>query len=99
MQNNPDSPWKADSNGVLLAVFVQPRSSKNQICGLQNGELKLRLTAPPVDGAANDCCREFLARLFRISRSSITIVAGEASRHKRIRLEGIDTDQCEQLLK
>lgn len=83
---------------MLLAVFVQPRASKNQLCGLQDGELKLRLTAPPVEGAANDCCRDYLAKLLKIPRSSVTIVSGESSRHKRIRLAGVTPAACEQLL-
>lgn len=100
MSSSPETlPWRADGDATLLAVIVQPRASKNQVCGLQDGELKLRLTAPPVDGAANDCCREFLAKLFRIARSQVTIVSGETSRHKRIRLEGVAPQQCEQLLK
>lgn len=82
----------------MLRVFVQPRASKNQFCGIHEGELKLRLTSPPVDGAANQCCREFLAKQLKVPKSAITIIAGESSRHKRLRIEGATARQIEQLI-
>lgn len=85
--NRPDLPFvSAGSGSLILNVYVQPRASKNQICGIQGDELKIRLTSPPVDGAANKLCREFVAELFRISKSSVEIVSGETSRHKRLRI-------------
>jgi hypothetical protein len=75
-------------DSLILNVYIQPRASKNQICGIQDGELKIRLTSPPVDGAANKLCREFVADLFEISKSSVVIISGEASRHKRLRIIG-----------
>ena len=75
-------------DGILLNIHVQPRASKNQICGLQGEALKIRLTSPPVDGAANKLCREFLANLFGVAKSYVQIVSGETSRHKRIRISG-----------
>ena len=75
-------------NDLVLSVYVQPRASKNQLCGLIGDELKIRLTSPPVDGAANKLCREFLAELFDVSKSAVEIVSGEASRHKRLRING-----------
>lgn len=71
-------------NGLLLSIYVQPRASRNQICGIVGDELKIRLTSPPVDGAANKLCREFIAELFNTSKSSVEIVSGETSRHKRL---------------
>ena len=76
------------NNGLVLSVYVQPRASKNQICGIQGDELKIRLTSPPVDGAANKLCREFVADLFDVSKSSVEIISGETSRHKRLRIIG-----------
>ena len=73
---------------LVLSVYVQPRASKNQISGIQGEELKIRLTSPPVDGAANKLCREFVANLFNVSKSSVEIISGEASRHKRLRVVG-----------
>jgi uncharacterized protein len=75
-------------DSLILSVYIQPRASKNQICGIQGDELKIRLTSPPVDGAANKLCREFVADLFEISKSSVEIISGETSRHKRLRITG-----------
>lgn len=75
-------------DGLLLNIYVQPRASKNQICGIMGEELKIRLTSPPVDGAANKLCREFVAHLFDVSKSSVEIVSGETSRHKRLKILG-----------
>lgn len=87
--NRSDFPFLTSINDVLvLCVYVQPRASKNQICGVQGDELKIRLTSPPVDGAANKLCREFIADLFDVSKSSVKIISGETSRHKRLRITG-----------
>ena len=75
-------------DSLILSVYVQPRASKNQICGIQGEELKIRLTSPPVDGAANKLCREFVADLFDIAKSSVEIISGQTSRHKRLRILG-----------
>jgi hypothetical protein len=68
--------------GVLLKIFVQPRSSKNEIKGLYGDAIKIRLTAPPVDGAANRMCVEFLAKCLGLPKSSLEIISGQASRSK-----------------
>ncbi len=81
-------PWQQEEDALLLRIYVQPRSSKSRICGIHDGALKLRLAAPPVDGAANEECRSFFSRLFKVPKSSVTILSGEASRHKRLRIEG-----------
>ena len=73
---------------LILSIYVQPRASKNQICGIQGEELKIRLTSPPVDGAANKLCREFVADLFEVPKSSVEIISGSTSRHKRLRIAG-----------
>ena len=83
---------------MLLRVFVQPRASRNQFCGIHEGELKLRLTSPPVDGAANECCREFLAKQLKVPKSAISLISGDSSRHKRLRISGATTQQIEQLI-
>ena len=80
-------------NSLILSVYIQPRASKNQICGVQGAELKIRLTSPPVDGAANKSCREFVAALFDVAKSSVEIISGETSRHKRIRIIGNNPGQ------
>jgi uncharacterized protein (TIGR00251 family) len=75
--------------GVTFSVHVQPRASRNELCGLQGDELKLRLTSPPVDDAANRLCIEFLAKLLGVAKSNVSITAGTKSRHKTIRVTGI----------
>ena len=79
--------------GLVVSVYVQPRASKNQMCGIQGEELKIRLTSPPVDGAANKLCREFVADLFDVSKSSVAIISGETSRHKRLKITGVNPGQ------
>jgi hypothetical protein len=77
---------KETADGVTLTVFVQPRSSKNMIAGLHNDALKIKLTSPPVDGAANKMCIQYLAKCLKIPKSSIEIVSGHKSRTKRLLL-------------
>jgi uncharacterized protein len=71
---------------VLLLVAVQPRASRNAVVGLRGKALKLLLTAPPIEGAANDACLRFLAALLGVSRSRVSIVRGERARQKLIRI-------------
>jgi len=73
-------------DGVVFKVLVQPRSSKNMIAGPHDGALKIKLTAPPVDNAANQMCLKFLAKSLGVSRSALKIIAGHNSRHKQILL-------------
>ena len=65
---------------------------------MQDNALKIRLTSPPVDGAANKRCREFLAELFDVPRSEVKIISGETSRHKRVRIGGKDPVELERAL-
>jgi uncharacterized protein (TIGR00251 family) len=74
------------SDGIILKVFIQPRSSKNMIAGLHNHALKIKLTAPPVDGAANKMCIKYLAKWLKIPKSSIEIVSGHKNRTKLLLL-------------
>lgn len=80
------------ANGVRLEVKVQPRSSKNQICGEVNGCLKIKLTAPPVDGEANQNLINFLSAYLQVARSQITILRGDTSRHKLVEINGVNID-------
>ena len=79
--------------GVTFAVKVQPRAKRNAILGKMGEVLKLALTAPPVDGRANDACVEFFANLLKVPRSSVTIASGEHSRNKVIRVAGMTADE------
>ena len=77
------------ADGVTFGVKVQPRARRNAIVGELGDALKIALTAPPVDGKANEACMEFFADVLRVARSSITIVSGQSSRNKVIRVTGI----------
>lgn len=77
------------ATGVVFTVHVQPRASRNEICGVHGGELKLRLTSPPVEDAANKSCVEFLAKSLGVAKSKVSILSGSKSRHKTITVEGV----------
>jgi hypothetical protein len=91
-------PCAVIGSGIVLNVHLQPRASKNEVCGVHGDALKIRLTAPPVDGAANKLCREFLAGLFDVPKSAVEIVSGETSRHKKVRITGGDSARLRQIL-
>jgi uncharacterized protein (TIGR00251 family) len=79
-----------EENGrVRLSVRVQPRASTNGIAGIHGNSLKVRLTAPPVEGAANEALVNFLADTFAVPRRAIKILAGESSRSKIVEIEGV----------
>ena len=78
------------AGGVTFAVNVHPRAKKNAITGELGDALKVSLTAPPVDGRANEACIEFFAKLLKVPRSSVTIASGQTSRNKVIRVAGAD---------
>jgi uncharacterized protein (TIGR00251 family) len=84
--------------GVEITLNVQPRASRNKIVGLQDGALKIALTAPPVDGAANKACCALLAKLFKQPKRCVKLISGETSRHKRWLLEGTDLAEIKSLL-
>jgi len=72
---------------------VQPRAKKNAIKGRVGDALKLALTAPPVNGKANEACIEFFAKLLKVPRSSVTIAAGRTSRNKVVQVAGLTAQQ------
>lgn len=74
---------------MRLRIHAQPRAARSDLAGVHNGRLKIRLAAPPVDGAANEELVRFLARLLDVPRSRISLVAGGASKHKLVQVEGI----------
>jgi uncharacterized protein (TIGR00251 family) len=75
-------------SGITFAVRVQPRAKRNAILGELGDAVKISLTAPPVDGRANEACIEFLAELLRVPRSAVNIISGESSRNKVVRVSG-----------
>jgi hypothetical protein len=91
-------PVTESAKGITFAVKVHPRARKNAITGVVGDALKLALTAPPVDGRANQAVIEFFADLFAIPRSSVTIASGETSRNKIVRVAGVSRLVAEQKL-
>ena len=86
------------AEGTLLDIYVQPKSSKNQLVGMHQGSLKIRLTAPPVDGEANKECVKFLAKLLGIPKSDIQIVQGHKSRRKTLSIRGMSPEAVQSSL-
>ncbi len=85
-------------DGLLLLVHVQPKAKRDEVVGLHGEALKIRLKAPPVEGKANEALRKFLAKLLKISKSSVKIVAGETARDKKIYLKGVSLEEVKEKL-
>jgi uncharacterized protein len=86
------------AEGVTFAVKLQPRARRDAIVGELGGALKLSLTAPPVEGRANQACVEFLAVALEVAKSAVLIVSGETNRRKLIRVNGITAAQLREKL-
>ncbi|WP_413576808.1 DUF167 domain-containing protein [Bdellovibrio sp. HCB290] len=84
--------------GVRLHLFIQPKSSKNQIVGPHNGLLKIKISAPPVDGEANAELIEYLAKFFKIAKRNITLVKGDTGRTKTVEINGLSKSDAEALI-
>ena len=89
---------KASTTGTTFAIKVHPRAKSNAITGEAGNALKVSLTAPPVNGKANQACIDFFAKLLNVPRSSITIAAGQTSRNKVIRVAGLKPDEVRKRL-
>ena len=85
--------------GVIFSIHVQPRASRCEICPPKDGELRLRLTSPPVEDAANKQCVELIAKALGIAKSRVSIKAGAKSRHKTVQVEGVQEAALTALLK
>ncbi len=85
--------------GVRIRVFAQPKSSKNEIIGPHQDAIKIKITAPPVDGKANECLIEFLAKTFSVAKRNVQLLKGDISRIKTFEIVGVDISTAEQLLK
>ena len=86
------------AQGAQFALRVQPRASRNAIAGVIGDAVKLAITAPPVDGKANQAVVEYLAELFDVAKSSIAIVSGESGRNKLIAVRGLSAEQVRKAL-
>ena len=78
--------------GVRLRLRVQPRASRTEVAGTHGDAIRVRLTAPPVDGAANEALVRFLAERLGVSRAAVRVVSGDTSRSKVVEVEGVGPD-------
>lgn len=83
--------------GVRVGVRVQPRASRDEVSGVHGDTLKVRLTAPPVEGAANEALVRFLARALGVATGAVRIVAGATSRSKIVEIVGVNEDDVRRL--
>ncbi|MDY0042634.1 MAG: DUF167 domain-containing protein [Desulforhabdus sp.] len=86
------------AQGSVIQILVQPRASKNELAGVHEGLLKIRLTAPPVEGEANKECIKFMAKLFDIAKSNFEIIQGHKSRRKTILIKGLSCETIKRTL-
>lgn len=77
--------WQGST--LCLTLFVQPKAARNQFCGVHGDALKLQITAPPVDNAANDALVKWLAQVFSVPKQRVRLQAGQHSRHKQVQIE------------
>ena len=84
---------RVQSDGVLLSVKLQPRASRNEIVGPMGGELRIKVTAPPVDAAANEALVRLLAEHLGCPRHQVALVRGHTSRHKALKILGATAEQ------
>jgi hypothetical protein len=89
----------ATSGGVRIAIQVQPRASRTELAGLHGEALKIRLAAPPVDGAANEALIRFLADTLDVPRAAVTIRSGQGGRRKSVTVSGLGLAEVARRLK
>jgi uncharacterized protein len=84
----------ATTTGIQLQLRVQPRASRTELAGIHGDALRVRLAAPPVEGAANQALIRLLANLLSVPRSAVQVIAGEKSRSKIVKVSGIGPEQA-----
>ena len=80
-------PVEQQGESLLLNLYIQPKASRDQIVGPHGEELKIAITAPPVDGKANAHLTKYLAKQFRVAKGQVSILKGELGRHKQVRID------------
>jgi uncharacterized protein (TIGR00251 family) len=88
----------SETHSVVLAVRVQPHASRDEVTGIIEGALKIRLRAPAIENRANEALCEFLAALLKRPKSAVRILSGDHSRTKRVAIDGVTRQQIEALL-
>ncbi len=85
---------RSQPDGVLLAIKLQPRASRNEIGEMLGDELRIKVTAPPVDAAANEALVRLLAEQLDCPRSQVSLIRGQTSRHKTIKIYGLKMEDA-----
>jgi len=88
-------PVSETANGIVFNIRVIPRASRCELAGVQGDALKIRITAPPVEGAANKECIRFLSDILGVKKSQIKIIAGHRSKNKKVSISGINKKDIE----
>lgn len=86
---NDTSPFHQHRDGTVIDILVQPRASTSVVAGVHDGALRIRIAAPPVDGAANDAVVELISKLLKVRKGDVEIVSGVSSRRKRVLVRGL----------
>jgi uncharacterized protein (TIGR00251 family) len=90
--------YSEKDRGLTFAVRIVPRAPRSEIAGEYDGALRIRIAAPPVEGAANRELIRLLARMFKLPQNAVAIVSGAGSRSKVVRIQGADSAKLEQLI-
>jgi uncharacterized protein (TIGR00251 family) len=91
------APARADS--TVLRVRVQPRAARDEIVGWRDGALRVRVTAPPVEGRANEAVAALLGRALGVRAAAVTVIAGDRGRDKLVRVAGLSQSEIEMRVK
>ncbi|MDP2840613.1 MAG: DUF167 domain-containing protein [Syntrophales bacterium] len=91
-------PLRETETGVIFHIRVVPRASRSEPAGIQDDALKLRITAPPVEGKANEECIRLLAETLGVKKGQVTIISGHASRTKTVAVEGVKAKEIAALI-
>ncbi len=81
------------AKGAILTIHIQPKASRTELAGLYGEALKIRVAAPPVEGAANTELTRFLAKQLGVAQSAVEICSGAGARHKRVLLKGVSSER------
>jgi uncharacterized protein (TIGR00251 family) len=96
--SSPTSFIRAEPDGVTLFVKAQPRANANEVVGVLGTELRIKITAPPVDSAANEALVRFLAEELDLAKNQVQLVRGASARHKAIKVFGLSEAEVKRRL-
>jgi len=93
-----DNPVTEIPGGVRVQLLIQPRGSKNEVVGIHEGRVKVKLTAPPVEGAANKALVAYISAVIGVPKRQICLTKGEVSRRKTVEISGVTIEEVETAL-